>query len=64
MFKLSVCAYMENVVELKLVDFLIHVFGEFTEFLPCTGKCTESIGAKKYTYWKDRICCTYEAVFL
>ena len=61
MFKLSVCAYMENVVELKLVDLLIHVFGEFTGFLPC--KCTESIGGK-YSYRKDRICCTYDAVFL
>ena len=61
MFRLSVCAYMENVVELKLVDLLIHVFGEFTGFLPC--KCTESIGAKNTAIGKITSG-TYEAVFL
>ena len=44
MFKLSVCANMENVVELKLVDLLVYVLGEFTGVLPC--KCTKSIWAK------------------
>ena len=44
MFKLSVCANMENVVELKLVDLLTYVLGEFTGVLPC--KCTKSIWAK------------------
>ena len=44
MFKLPVCANMENVVELKLVDLLIYVLGKFTGVLPC--KCTKSIWAK------------------